>query len=271
MVTESQARMTYNAGQVILRQRTHHGLEYTLNYTYAKSLTDSSGNYAVGALPNSSWNGSSQQNGYDLEADYGPSAMDVRHSLNFVGVYEIPFGRGKTYGGSANGFVDAVFGGWKASTSAILYSGFPVTIFANGVSNTNNVFSFSRANQYRPMVIRNRSNQNWWGTDPSATPCLGAGVDDGVCAYGNPGSFTFGSAHNSTQRAPGYRQIDMSLFKDFHVWHEQLVGFRADFFNIFNIASYGYPHNNINDSSFGIIDSVRSPARQTQLSLHYIF
>ena len=271
LVTESQARMTYNAGQVILRQRTHHGLEYTLNYTYAKSLTDSSGNYAVGALPNSSWNGSSQQNGYDLEADYGPSAMDVRHSLNFVGVYEIPFGRGKTYGGSANGFVDAVFGGWKASTSAILYSGFPVTIFANGVSNTNNVFSFSRANQYRPMVIRNRSNQNWWGTDPSATPCLGAGVDDGVCAYGNPGSFTFGSAHNSTQRAPGYRQIDMSLFKDFHVWHEQLVGFRADFFNIFNIASYGYPHNNINDSSFGIIDSVRSPARQIQLSLHYIF
>ena len=70
LVTESQARMTYNAGQLTLRQRTHHGLEYTLNYTYAKSLTNSSGNYAVS---NTSFNGLSVQNGYDLNADYGPS------------------------------------------------------------------------------------------------------------------------------------------------------------------------------------------------------
>ena len=44
---------------------------------------------------------------------------------------------------------------------------------------------------------------------------------------------------NSTERAPGYRQVDLSLFKDFHLWNEQnVLGFRADFFNIFNIASY---------------------------------
>lgn len=277
LITESQARMTYNAGQVTLRQRTHHGFEYTLNYTYAKSLTDSSGNYAVGALPNDPFNGVSHQNGYDIDADYGPSAMDVRHSLNFVGVYEIPFGRGKTYGSDVNGFVDGVLGGWKFATSAILYSGFPETIFANGNSNTN-TWGFSRANQYRPLVIRNRSIENWWGTDPSVAPCLTAGVDNGTCAYGNPAPFTFGSAHNTTERAPGYRQVDISLFKDFRVWESQLVGFRADFFNLFNVASYGYPDNNINDYSanpalnrFGLINSVRSNPRQIQLSLHYMF
>lgn len=270
LITESEARMTYNAAQVTLRQRTHRGLEYTLNYTYAKSLTDSSGNYGVGALPFNSFNGLSHQDGYNINGDYGPSAMDVRHNLNFVGVYELPFGHGRTYGGDTNGFVDSVLGGWKVATSAILYSGFPTTIFANGASNTNS-WGFSRANQYRRMVISHRSIEQWWGTDASATPCLTGGVDDGTCAYGNPGSFTFGSARNSTERAPGYRQVDMSLFKDFHVWHEQVVGFRADFFNIFNIASYGYPHNNINDGSFGVIDSVRSPQRQIQLSLHYSF
>jgi hypothetical protein len=274
LVTESQARMTYNSGQVSLRQRTHHGLEYTLNYTFAKSLTDSSGNYSVA---NTSFNGSSHQNGYNIEGDYGPSAMDIRHSLNFVGVYEIPYGRGKAYGASANRFLDGVFGGWKFATSAILYSGFPVTVFGPGNSNTNS-WGFSRANQYRPMVIRNRSIDNWWGTDPSAQPCQNAGADNGTCAYGYAGSFTFGTAHNSTERAPGYRQVDTSLFKDFHVWHEQVVGFRADFFNIFNIASYGNPDNSISDFSadptlnnFGRISSVRSPARQIQLSLHYIF
>ena len=270
LITESKARMTYNSGQLSLRQRTHHGLEYTLNYTYAKSLTNSSGNYSVA---NTSFNGLSFQNGYDPNADYGPSAMDIRHNLSFVGVYELPFGRGRTYGGDANRFFDAVFGGWKFAASAILYSGFPVTIFGPNNSNTNNGgWGFSRANQYRPMVIRNRSLNNWWGTDPSAQPCLTAGVDNGVCAYGSAAPFTFGTAHNSTERAPGYRQVDTSLFKDFHVWQEHVVGFRADFFNIFNIASYGNPDNNsITDSNFGQISSVRSPARQIQLSLHYIF
>lgn len=267
LITESQARMTYNSGQVSLRQRTHRGLEYTLNYTYAKSLTNSSGNYAVA---NTSFNGSSHQNGYDINADYGPSAMDIRHSLNFVGVYELPFGHGRTYGSGVNGFVDSVLGGWKVATSAILYSGFPVTIFGPGASNTNS-WGFSRANQYRKMVIRNQSINNWWGTDPSAQPCLTPGVDNGICAYGSAASFTFGDAHNSTERAPGYGQVDMSLFKDFHIWHEQVVGFRTDFFNIFNIASYGNPDNSITDANFGQITNVRSPARQIQLSLHYIF
>jgi hypothetical protein len=269
LTTESAARMNYNSGQVTLRQRTHRGLEYTLNYTWAKAMTNSSGNYAVA---NTSWNGNSFQDGYNLNGDYGPSAMDIRQSLNFVGVYNLPFGHGRTYGGDAKGFLDAAFGGWKLATSAILYTGFPVTIFGQNNNGANNAFGFNRANQYRKMIIHDRSINNWWGTDPSATPCLTAGVDNGGCAYGNEGSFQFGTAHNSTERAPGYSQVDTSLFKDFHLWHEnQVLGFRVDFFNIFNIASYGNPDNGINDSSFGLISGVRSPPRQIQISLHYAF
>jgi hypothetical protein len=271
LTTESEARMNYNSGQLTLRQRTHHGLEYTLNYTYAKSLTDSSGNYAVGAQAFSSWNGSTVQNSYDLKADWGPSAMDIRHSLNFVGVYDLPFGRGRTYGADANRSLDAVFGGWRLSTSALLYSGFPVTIFGPDNSNAFNTFGFSRANQYSKMIIRNRSIHDWWGTDQSADNTINC-PSNGACAYGDASPFTFGTAHNSTERAPGYRQVDMSLFKDFHVWGENhILGFRADFFNIFNIASYGNPDNGITDSSYGLISSVRSPPRQIQLSLRYAF
>src|SRR6516165_10776354 len=150
-------------------------------------------------------------------------------------------------------------------------------MFGPNNSNTNNAgWGFSRANQYRPMVIGHRTIQNWWGTDPSAQTCLPdtqnpTGADNGTCAYGVAASNTFGTAHNSTERAPGYRQVDMSLFKDFHVWREHVIGFRADFFNIFNIASYANPDNTITDSNFGQITNVRSPARQTQLSLHYMF
>jgi hypothetical protein len=269
LITESQGRMAYKAAQVTLRQRTHLGLEYAVNYTLAKSLTNSSGNYSVS---NTSFNGLSVQNGYNLDADYGPSAMDIRHSLNFVGVYELPFGHGRKYGANVNGVADAILGGWRMAASGVFYSGFPVTIFGSNNSNTNNGgWGLTRANQYRKIVIKNQSVNNWWGTDPSATPCTGAGADNGICAYGNPGDFTFGTARNSTERGPGYRQVDMSVFKDFHVWSEQVFSFRADFFNAFNIVSLGNPDNNINDSSFGQITNTRSPQRQIQLSLHYRF
>src|ERR1700722_3727942 len=272
LITESQARMTYNAGQFTLRQRTHRGLEYTVNYTFAKSMTDSSGDYAVGALQNNSWNGLSVQHAYDLNADYAPSAMDVRHSLNFVGVYDLPFGHGRAYGGDSKGFVDAVFGGWKLATSAILYSGFPVTIFGPNNSNTNNAgWGFSRANQYRPMIIRHSSLADWWGTDESALNTILC-PSNGTCAYGDAAQNTFGTASNSTERSPGYRSVDASFFKDLHLWSEERVlGFRADFFNLFNIASYGNPDNGIGDSNFGAISSVRSQERHIQLGLHYTF
>jgi hypothetical protein len=272
LITESEARMNYSSGQATLRQRTHRGLDYTFNYTWAKSLTNSSGNYAVGGLPNVSFNGNTFQNGDDEKADWGPSAIDVRHSASFIGVYDLPYGRGRTYGGNDSRLVDAALGGWKLSASAILYSGFPVTIFGQNNNGAQNYYGNNRANQYRTLTIQNRSLAHWFGTAPSATPCLAAGVDNGICAYGNEGDFQYGTAHNSSERAPGYRQVDMSLFKDFHVWGEgHVLGFRADFFNILNIASYGYPDNNINDSSFGLINSVRSPPRQIQLSLHYAF
>jgi hypothetical protein len=273
LVTESQAVMNYNSGQVTLRQRTHHGFEYTLNYTYSKSLTDSSGNYAVANTP---YNGSTVQDSYNLLGDYGPSGMDIRHSMNFVGVYDLPFGRGRAYGSGSNGVVDAVLGGWKLSASALLYSGFPVIIYGPGNSNTFNTFGYNRANQYRHINVKNRTIDHWWGTDPSAQPCVPdpsnpTGADNGVCAYGVSAPFTFGTAPNGTERAPGYRQVDASLFKDFHVWREHVVGFRADFFNVFNIASYLSPDSNITDSNFGQISNVRSPQRQIQLSLHYAF
>ena len=268
LITESEAEMNYSAGQLSLRQRTHRGLEYTLNYTYAKSLTNSAGNYGV---PNTSGSNGSYQDGYNGRADWGPSGMDIRHSLNFIGVYDLPFGRGRAYGSGANSVLDAVFGGWKLSASAFLYSGFPITI--NGPNNSNtNTYGQARSNQYRKLIVHGRSINNWWGTDPSAVGCTGP--DNGICAYGaayNGGLPAFGTARINTERAPGYRQVDTSLFKDVHVWREQVVGFRADFFNIFNIASYGNPDNGVTDSNFGQISSVRSPPRQIQLSLHYSF
>jgi hypothetical protein len=122
------------------------------------------------------------------------------------------------------------------------------------------------------LIIRgHRSLEHWWGTDESALNTILC-PSNGACAYGDAAQNTFGTASNSTERSPGYRSVDASFFKDFHLWSEERVlGFRADFFNLFNIASYGNPDNGIGDSNFGAISSVRSQERRIQLGLHYTF
>ena len=268
LVTESRAMMNFNAMEAILRQRAAHGLEFSLNYTYGRAMTNSLGNYALNV------NGYSGafQNYYDSAADYGPAGYDVKHNISGTGVYALPVGRGRDYLSGVNRFVDEAIGGWKIASAWVAYSGFPETI--TGPGNNSNSFGTSRANQYRKLKVVHRSLSNWFGTDPSATPCTTAGVDDGICAFGVPASNAFGTSRNGAVRGPGYFNVDMSAFKDFRIAGEHTVGFRFDAFNAFNIVSYGNPDTGITDSTFGgvaNIGAIRSAERHLQFSAHYNF
>jgi len=269
LITESRAEMSYNALQAVLRQRLSHGLEYTVNYTWGKALTNSLGNYAL----NVSGYGSAGafQNYYDSRPDNGPAGYDVRHDITATGVYALPVGRGKQILPGASRAVDEIVGGWKLSTSIVGYSGFPETIL--GGSSNSNSYGPNRVNQYRKLVIKNRSNANWFGTDASATPCLVAGVDNGACAFGVPANNTFGTERNGAVRGPGFFDTDLSAFKDFHTYKEEAIGFRFDAFNAFNIVSYGNPDTGITDTNFGNVSlqNPRSTERHLQFSLHYNF
>jgi hypothetical protein len=267
LITESRATMNYNALQAVLRQRPLHGLEFTLNYTYAKALTNSLGNYGLNV------NGFSGafQNYYDSASDWGPAGYDVRHNFSGTGVYALPFGRGRDYFSDINRWLDWLVGGWKVSASGVAYSGFPET--TTGPGNNSNSYGNSRPNQYRPLKIVHRTLTNWFGTDPSATPCTAPGVDNGVCAFGTPANNTFGTARNGNVRGPGFLNVDMSAFKDFHTFREETLGFRFDAFNAFNIVSYGNPDAGITDSNFGNVSTqgVRSVERHLQFSANYRF
>jgi hypothetical protein len=278
LITESRAMMNYNALQAVLRQRATHGLEFTLNYTYGKAMTNSLGNYGLNV------NGYSGafQNYYDSSADYGPAGYDVTHNVSGTGVYEVPVGRGKQYLSGVNRLLDEALGGWKVAVAGVSYSGFPETVTTGapngaeitGSSNNSNSYGAARVNQYRQLKIVGRSINNWFGTDPSAQPCLTAGVDNGVCAFGAPANNTFGNSRNGAVRGPGYLNVDMSAFKDFHIYGEHSVGFRFDAFNALNIVSYGNPDTVITDSTFGQIASqeqIRSQERRLQFSAKYTF
>ncbi|MGC1784989.1 MAG: TonB-dependent receptor [Acidobacteriaceae bacterium] len=274
LITESRAMMNYNALQSILRQRLNNGLEFTVNYTYSKAMTNSLGNYALNV------NGYSGafQNYYNSAADYGPAGYDATHNLSFTAVYQLPVGHGQMILPNANRVMDDLIGGWRLSVVGVVWSGFPETVYGPG--NNSNSFGESRANQYRKLKIVHRSLSptnplaNWFGTDPSATPCTTPGVDNGVCAFGVPAPNTFGSSHNGAVRAPGYHNVDLSIFKEVQTYKQQTIGFQFDAFNVFNLVSYGNPDTNISDTTFGQITQlgqIRSVERHLQFSLRYTF
>jgi hypothetical protein len=273
-LTSAEGYSNYNALQVQLRQRQWHGLESTFNYTWSKNMTNNPGYFGIGGVDGP---GVYPQNVYDPHGDYGVSGFDTRNAANFVGSYAIPFGHGRDFGTNVNRFVDWAIGGWKVSLNAVMYSGFPITIGSANPLGTNNGGSV-RANQYRPLRVVNRSLLHWFGTDPSATPC--AAADNGTCAYGadlGPSTalgpaYAFGTTHVGTERAPGYRVVDTSAFKQFHTFEEQYIQFRVDAFNVGNIASYSAPGSTATTTAtFGQITSTLSPARQLQMSLKYEF
>jgi hypothetical protein len=263
LITESRAMMNFNALEAVLRQRLSKGLEFTVNYTYGKAMTNSLGNYGLQVAGYSG----AFQNYYDSKAD------DVRHNISATGVYALPFGHGRTYLSDSNRLLDAAIGGWKLSTALVSYTGFPETVTGPG-NGSNNEGGNSRANQYRKLKIVHRSPINWFGTDPSATPCTTPGVDNGVCAFGPADSTHFGTSKNGAVRGPGYFNEDFSLFKDFRTYKEQAFTFRYDLFNAFNIVSYGNPDTGVTDSTFGQIvsqENIRSTERRMQFSASYHF
>ncbi|WP_263383226.1 TonB-dependent receptor [Granulicella arctica] len=255
VVTETEAMMNYNAAQLQLRHRLSEGLEFSVNYTFSKAMTNNPGFFGTASV-----NGASAywQNGYNGHADYGPSGFDTRHNMSALAVYELPFGRGKQFGSNINHLVDEAIGGWKITGTAIAYSGLPVTISGPDTTTVNN--KTARANHNGHLKIVNRTLGNWFGTDPSV-----------ATAYTPTVGEEFGNAAVGTERAPGFEQIDMTAGKAFTIYHENKLEFRADAFNVFNIASYKNQDSNIADSNFGQISDVRSIQRQIQFSLHYAF
>jgi hypothetical protein len=271
-VTQSEAFSNYHSLQVIVNRQNTKGLEYRFNFAWSRAMTDNAGFYGVAGVSEAS---SFFQDFRNQKGDYGPAGQDVRRAFNGYWSYQLPFGRGQRFGANINRLTDSVIGGWKLSGSAVMYSGFPLTINSPELYYVNSWGA--HAEQLRPMHVVHRTTQNWFGTDPSAVPCLGLDfstynwIDNGSCAY-TPESFNyFGNAQNGSERAPGYRQVDLSAFKKFQITEHQSLELRGEAFNALNIASYAAPNSYIFSApgQYGLITGTNSTQRIMQVSMHY--
>lgn len=261
--TVAEGAAAYNGLQAQYRQHAYKGLEFTLNYAFAHAFSNSAGFFGVSGT---NAQGPYAQNMYNNHNEWGPTASDIRHSVNGTLVYTLPFGAGRTYASHVNRFVDAAIGGWKVSMTGLAYSGLPVTVSANNVSDVNNHCCSSRPNQISNIKATSHTVDNWFG----GLTASGSTVR-GSAKYALPTVGTFGSTRPGTERAPGFQQYDASLFKDFAIYHENRLGVRVDAYNLFNITSLGSPSNNFSGGNFGQITSVNSAARQLTVSAKYQF
>lgn len=244
----------YNGLQVSLRQRSTKGMEFLLSYTLSKTLTDNLGYYGSGGVAAQSAYSYNQYNqrGYN----YGLAFFDTTHNFVWSGSYELPIGKGRSFGANLHPVANAIIGGWNVNSILSLRSGFPMTV----TTSRDNSFQNPRAGQ-KPNLIGNPKP-----------------VSQTIDSWINPGAFvaaadgTFGNSPVGVLRAPGYANIDFGISKRFDVSEKNYFEFRGEFFNFTNHPSFSPPARDFNaPTTFGLITGTVSPPRSIQVALKYYF
>lgn len=264
--TGSWAVSRYNGLQVSARQRYTKGFEYLLSYTWSKTMTDNLGYYGSGGV---SAQGAYSANQYDRRGyNYGPAFFDAAHIFTWAGTYEVPIGKGRSFGKDWHPVANAVLGGWQVSSIFSMHTGFPLTIATTDRS-LQNPRGTARPNQIGTPTIFG-GVPDCYIYNPLNPTCAGL---TGTVAFAEPALGTFGSAGVGTVRAPGYFNWDFGLGKKFKVTESNSFEFRAEFFNFTNHPSFNPPDRTFTATSrtFGQITSTISPPRIIEFAMKYYF
>jgi hypothetical protein len=257
----------YNALQTKLEKRMSNGSTFLAAYTWSKNLGTSDGQIAGGV-----------QNPYDIKAQYGYVDPDYRHRFVASYTYQLPFGRGRTFGSNLNRLADTVVGGWQTAGIITVRTGEAYTPYLS-YDPTNTGTPGPKPNQ-----IHDSKDFSYDLAGQAALGCPATGKQTLACFY-NPASFVipplapgqtfahqFGDAGNGTLRGPDQANVDFSAIKDFHITESQNVQFRAELFNLFNHPQFQIPGANPNvPGGQAITSTLQDNQREVQFALRYTF
>ena len=268
----SNTRSNYDSLQVRLEKRYSHGLQYELAYTFAHAL-DNASSASLGSVNN----GDFQDQRYPNQ-NYGNADFDVRQRLVFSYLYDLPFGRGRTFGKDASGVVNQIIGDWQmtgvlSAATGNYYTATDINDVSVSGSDCGGTVGYYCS---RPARVGN----------PNTKPCI-PGTLFNTCAFAddntNPGIVplgTFGNAGRNIIEGPGYTTWDTSLVKQFAITEQKHLEFRAEFFNVLNHVNYLFGQFGaisaeptpleMGQSGFGYPLAARAP-RQIQVALKFYF
>jgi len=252
--TASWAISNYNGLQLNLRQRYGRGVEFLASYTFSKTLTDNLGYYGSAGV---AAQGAYSYNQYAQRLyNYGPAFFDTPHNFVFSGSYELPFGKGRSFGANWEPVVNTILGGWNINSIVQFRSGFPITVTTGGSNSGQNPRGGEKPNLIGDPTPGNQTIDNW--------------INAAAFASAAPGAF--GNSPVGVIRAPSFANWDFGVGKKFNVTEGDYFDFRAEFFNFTNHPSFAPPGRTFSDTNtFGRITNVVSPPRTLQFALKYYF
>jgi hypothetical protein len=283
------ASLTYHSFQLMLLQRTAHGLSFNINYTYSKNIGDD-GTFRSGFdIPAAAISGGGQS-WHQNRIDRSWATVSAPQVLHAFGVYELPFGKNKIGGNSM--LARSLAGGWTISGIYTYGSGTPLAVISSLCNATNSPLQ----GQCMPDVVPGATNariNGSYGTSPNGTSACNLGIGPGCTAipyvdskqFKNPtnisatGSpiYLIGNAPRTaplTLRGPGNQDLDAALRRSFNLPKD--IGtfiFEVDCINVWNKVVFSNPAQTFGNSNFGQISSVASTpgSRDFQFAGHFNF
>jgi hypothetical protein len=248
---------SFHALEAGLHHNLSNGLLFGANYQWSHAIDDGAVGGAEATTP---------ENVNCRSCEKASSQFDMRSYFTSSAIWSIPVGKGHSLLGNAPKFVDALFGGWKLSGVGTARSGLPLNVT---VSRAATALPDQNNGSQRPNVV---PGQSLYAANPTPSDWLNP------LAFSIPAAGTWGNAGRDLVRAPGHWQIDTALEKRIHVTEQLAFTFRAEAFNIFNVAQLGNPSVNLSSSTYGLINSAfnTSPTgsgtpREIELSLRLDF
>jgi hypothetical protein len=245
----------YHAGQFRVERRFSRGFSILTSYTWSKVIEE------VTFLNDS-----------DTEYERRIGSDDIPQRIVVSGIWELPFGKGRKWGGSWNGFIDAFIGGWQAQGIYQYQSGRPIDL------DDRNVFIGGDPSALRTDI----SGKTVDGTfDPSLfyfhdAAVQTGGVDDPAKQRADQRIRLGSNIRAFPSRLSGFRRQglnlwDLSLIKNFSITEGVKFQLRGEFLNAFNHPQFGDPNTDPTSSSFGRVTSQSNLARNVQIGLKLIF
>lgn len=232
----------YHGLQATVRRRFENGFSVGLAYTYSKSID----NMSVDPVASSSGGGLSTTNSrtatniYDWRLDRAVSDFDRRHVLVVNGLWELPFGKGKSIWGGAPGIVNHLIGGWSVNGILFNMTGQPFQVQSGALTAHNG--KVSRAN-----IVGTKPEAKIQNVQGILGPVLFNSND--LAQFGFPDAGSNGLQARNTFRGPGYTNLDMGVFKNFSLTERVKLQFRAEFFNALNHANFESPRDSTDGST----------------------
>jgi Carboxypeptidase regulatory-like domain len=256
---------SYNGLLTTLHKKMSNGLQFDLNYTYAHSIDNAS-------VAANSFFTDFVCDVTNLKVCKGDSDFDVRHAISMTGIYELPFGRGRMFGGSAPALVNHVIGGWTLAGTESWRTGLGFrtgsSAFPIGFATVSPGIFNGDTNAIKAGIHTDASNGNALQFFANPTAAIGS--------FSGPLGLEMGSRNNL--HGPGFSNTDLALIKNVKLTERVNLEFHAEAFNVFNHPSFSLPLNGSGGvadftlpSSFGVITTTSSSPREMQFALRLEF